>query len=80
MKENKKLAIVVRCLGALAGLAGGCIVGGILTVVIVMVANSPLGLKTVWPGVLGGGAIGGLVGLFSPKLGIRLAAILDYLG
>jgi len=79
MKEDTKLIIFIRCLGALGGLVGGCIIGGILTVLIVMITNSTLGLKTVWPGVLSGGVIGGLLGLLFPKIGKALAAILDYL-
>jgi hypothetical protein len=69
MKEDTKLLIFIRCLGTLGGLLGGCIIGGILTVLIIMITNSTLGLKTIWPGVLSGGLIGGALGLLFPKIG-----------
>ena len=78
MKEDTKLHIFIRCFGALGGLVGGCIIGGILTILIIMFTDSTLGLKTIWPGVLSGGVIGGLLGLLFPKIGMILAAILLY--
>ncbi len=44
-----------------------------------MVTDSTLGLKTIWPGVVSGGVIGGLLGLLFPKIGKAVATILDYL-
>jgi len=78
MKEDTKLTIFIRCLGTLGGLVGGCIIGGILTVLVIMITDSGIGLKTIWPGILSGGLIGGLLGLFFPKIGKALAGILDY--
>jgi hypothetical protein len=69
---------ISRCLGALGGLVGGCIIAGLLTVVIILITDSTLGLETIWPGVLSGAVIGALLGLFFPKIGKALAAILNY--
>jgi hypothetical protein len=49
MKEDTKLFIFICCLGLLGGLVGGCIIGGILTILITMITDSALGLKTIWP-------------------------------
>jgi len=78
MKEETRLLILIRCLGALGGLVGGSILGGILTVLIILITDSTLGLETIWPGVLSGAVIGGVLGLFSPKIGKALAATLKY--
>jgi len=78
MKEDTKLTIFIRYLGALGGLVGGCIIGGIATILIIMITDSALGLKTIWPGVLIGGIIGGILGLLFPKIGKTLSAILDF--
>jgi gas vesicle protein len=43
-----------------------------------MITGSALGLKTIWPGVLIGGVIGGMLGLLFPKIGKTLSAILDF--
>ena len=79
MKDDMKLIIFVRCLGTLGGLVGGCIIGGILTVLVIMIIDSTFGLKTIWPGVLSRGVIGGLLGLLFPRIGKALAGILDCL-
>jgi hypothetical protein len=78
MKEDTKFLIFIHCLGSLGGLVGGCIIGGILTVLIIMITNSNLRLNTIWPGMLTGGVIGRLLGLLFPKIGKKLAGILDY--
>ncbi len=78
MKEDTKLFIFIRGLGSLGGVVGGCIIGGILTVLIIMITNSSLGLNTIWPGILSGAVIGGFLGLLFPKIGKALARILDY--
>jgi hypothetical protein len=66
MKEDT--IFFIRCLGALGGLVGGCIIGGILTILTIMITDSVLGLRTIWPGVLIGGVIGGMLGLHFPKI------------
>jgi len=78
MKEDTKLLIFIRCLGTLGGFVGGCIIGGLLSILIIMITDSTLGLNTIWPGVLIGGAIGGMLGLLFPKIGKALGAILDF--
>ena len=78
MKEDTKLFIFIRCLGVLGGLVGGCVIGGILTILIIMITDSALGLKTIWPGLLIGGIIGGMLGLLFPKIGKALSGILNF--
>ena len=78
MKEDTKPLIFIRGLGALGGIVGGSIIGGVLTGLIIMITDSTLGLRTIWPGVLSGGVIGGVSGLLFPKIGKALAAVLHY--
>jgi hypothetical protein len=75
--EDNKLMMVVRILGALAGLVGGAADGTLLLLLIAVVTGSTFGLSTIWPGTLAGAFIGLVLGFFFPKIGLRLTEILN---
>jgi hypothetical protein len=77
MTENDKTMMVVRILGALAGLVGGAAGGTLLLLLMIAVTGSTFGLSTIWPGTLAGAFIGLLLGFFFPKIGLRLTEILN---
>ncbi len=78
MNENNKLPIVIRVISAIGGLLGGAIIGTVFIILLIAITDSTFGLNNIWPGTSTGSLIGILLGFFFPRIGRRLAEILNY--
>ena len=73
---NDRLPIIIRFLGFLGGLLGGGFIGAIFLILCIMVSGTNLGFDSIWPGAQVGAVWGGLLGFFSPIIGMVLANFL----
>ena len=65
-----------RLLGTLCGLLGGGIIAGILTILVILVTDSTLGLNTIFPVVICGAVAGAVLSYFFPVIGKAFAEFL----
>lgn len=78
MSKGNHLPIVIRILSALGGFIGGAIIGTILVILVILISDSTFGLNNIWPGSLIGAIVGAILGSFSPRIGMTLWEILNY--
>lgn len=78
MDNDDKTFLVIRIIGALAGLLGGAVSGTLLLILLMVFTGSTFGLSNVWPGPIGGALLGALIGFFCPKMDAALARILHH--
>jgi len=70
-----------RLLGAFCGFIGGGIIAGILTILVILVTDSTLGMNTILPVVICGAMAGSVLGYFFPVIGKAFAEFLkSFLG
>ena len=77
MNRNNHLPIIIRLLGAIGGFLGGGVIGAILIILVIAVTDSTFGLENIWPGPLTGGIVGAILGYCFPRIGKKLAEVLN---
>ena len=76
MKEEDRLFLIVRFLGAGGGMVGGAMAGTVLIVLLIVFTGFPFGLINIWPGTVVGAIIGSVLGFLFPRIGKALIGFL----